>query len=681
MEKKQSKEGKSGIQPATHTAHAATPSAVDLDRAADARRLGWVVVLLSVGLAVGVAGVLVVGQLEQRLLSVEGVMRYAERYHAADWLRDAGVSESVDWGFRWAQNRGLTPTNNEHPDHEHPDHEHPDSAPKDITTHPLHDTAQTELHALFAALFPRPWLEGRLRHLLRAAWPFMTGAADSFSIRLNISPDKAHTEAVLVEHLPKSLLLEKLYEQLTEQAADRILALHLNWPLGLTVSQAELLSMLRDVLPKNWLSARLAQAIGHLTAYLRGDTEHFALLLPVHERGEESALGQQVRGLVLRANINDFLLNHFIRPAVRHALESGTLKLPWGLSLTEEDVVQGFVQVLPEDWLTVQKINIAEQVAMYLLGERNDILIEVNLANRKPAASAALSALVLSKLHDHMPTLPLCPNTSIFRAQFDRTDRPMHCRLQNDFGSRGVLLLLDLHIASRLGQLIDEKIPSSWLYTDAQLETHLGSNTWTWVQTVRDTLSRGFTLTDHDLREQLSSRQLLYFDRTLDIMRHGLPLTSHMLEATCHPDKQPCGWQTLRTYLGLLQHTKEISAALGGLSALGLLGWFLTLRRAGRRRWLSVTASRRWAPRLLGSLSVLLLASAWWLELALELALSSAGRAWAWPSLAPQMPAMLSAMRQETVLPLYLGASLLLAFSLLLSLWNWLSRPPSSPLA
>jgi hypothetical protein len=642
-----------------------------------ARRL--VAAGLSFVLVASAATALVLGQLRSHLLSVDGLMAYIERDHAVDWLRDAAAEVAVERAFQWArddaQPEASADVGGEDGAGEGEVAEEGAAAAEDaLAQEALKQRARAELQPLFARLFPRPWLEERLRRVLGVSWPFLAGEAGAFGLRLDVTPDDARTQAALLEVLPQSALLAQLYDQLIDQAADRIMSMHLNWPLGWEVSRAELLAMLRDLLPRQWVAARLADAASHLVAFMRGTRPDFTLLLPLHERDEN--LGLQLRAAALRANTYDFLINHFIHPAVRQALEGERLALPWGLSLSEEDVVSAFVEVLPEDWLTVQKLNIAEQVALYLLGDKAGLRIDVPIAQRKPAASAVLARLIVGKLHAQIPTLPLCTSADAFRAQLDEMDSPLRCRLGGVRGG-GALLMLDLHVSSRIQQLIERKLPDRWSYTEANLQGDLSPETWAWVQSVRAALSGGLVITDQDLRDQLSPSQRRYFDRALEISRDGLQLNSDMLERACTPGRD-CGWRRLGRVLVALRLGVWVSTLAGGVAVLGLLGWSIRRRpRPPLSPPAAAVAVGRWAPRILGALSLLVLLGAWWLDLTLSAALASLSRAWPWPQLAPGLPAMLNTMRAETIMPLYATSALLIALALLLSLaLTWRSPSP-----
>jgi hypothetical protein len=587
------------------------------------------------------ATALVLGQLRARLLSADGLMAYVERFEIADWLRDAAAAVAVERGLTLA---GLLPQDGAG------DEAH------EAAVEARRQAARQELEALFEAMFPRARVEASLRQVLAAAWPALTGESDGFSLRLNVMPDEARAHAALTQALPESALFEVLYEQALRRATARVMEASEGWPLAWQVSEASVLGMLRDLAPRPWAAEQVADAVSHWVALLRAPDGALTLLLPVHEREQEISL--RLRGAAMAADTYPFLIEHFIRPAVRQALMGDKLWLPWGLSLDEADVVGAFEQVLPDEWLTAQQLNIAEAVAAYLLGERIALRIDVPIGQRRAAATVALSGLIMRRLHEELPKLPVCRSLDAFRAQFEDINAPLRCRLRGGLGG-GALLMLDLHVSARISQLLEARLPEVWSYTDKDLARQLSPEAWAWVRATRLALVRGLVITDDDLRAQLPPWQRRYLDGAFAVARDGLLLSGEQV------DMRAGALGRLRRVLVAVRWGLRVSAWAGVGALLGLLA--LAAWRA-KPTAPGVTA-RRWLPRMLGGLSLGVLAGAVWLDAVLEEALAALGRSWSWAAPSARLWELLWVMRAETVGPLYGAAAMLLLGALVVGVW------------
>jgi hypothetical protein len=167
-------------------------------------------------------------------------------------------------------------------------------------------------------------------------------------------------------------------------------------PLGVDLSPHGISLQLRSILPSDWLLDNLTRAIIGSLPYITGDSDDFHVTVAVGDRVE--AATSVFKDLILEAEIHAYMVDDVVKNQVDR---SGALeKLPFGMTLTSQQVMEGMVEILPEAWLKENIAGAIDEITPYLLGRTDTFSITIPVQERAESAIDVLEGWVLASLAD-----------------------------------------------------------------------------------------------------------------------------------------------------------------------------------------------------------------------------------------------------------------------------------------
>ena len=449
-----------------------------------------------------------------------------------------------------------------------------------------------------AEIFSEDWILDQTTDLLDVLLPYLARRERGFEVRFEVSRRVRLATQVFAQHLPESRALKLAHAQAVERLTQRVVARHPKLPLGLEATPEVLQPLFTTLLPREWVATQLAQTIEQLIAYLVGEQEVFVLLLPLQER--QGRLGA-LREVLLEANTSGFLLDHVVRPAVRQGVGK-SLPLPWGLSLSEEEIVSGFAQVLDPAWVKAQKTALVDEGVRYLSGEQERFEVRVPLVERRRAAAQVLSALILERLRETVLTLPKCPSIEEYQAQLSQHDVALKCGFSG-IDAIGTMIMVNLKLTDRLNHKLEAHLPDDWTYTDAQMRARLGARTWGWLQRGRRAMREGWSIDQRHLNEYLGERRSAQLNALRQTIRRGVSWDDSALRTLSRrvDEANPERLETLRGQLSRAWLLTRLCLPLAAVSLLSVLLFGAT----------GVIDRLRLAATLIAALGLLLLLGGW----------------------------------------------------------------------
>ena len=138
------------------------------------------------------------------------------------------------------------------------------------------------------AVMPEEWLKERIEDVLDQVVPYMVGKADSFTIHIPLQ-ERADVGLGVVEvWLNLSIEGGGAYDYLLEEQIAPIvrefLGSAVGLPYGVEVTDREIVDAISEVLPRDWVQARVTDAVGAFGPYLTGRTDSFVLSIPLEDR-------------------------------------------------------------------------------------------------------------------------------------------------------------------------------------------------------------------------------------------------------------------------------------------------------------------------------------------------------------------------------------------------------------
>ena len=138
----------------------------------------------------------------------------------------------------------------------------------DITSDRLVEAVRT--------IVPPEWVQEQVEGTLDELTPYFTGERDTFEVNVQFG-DRAEVALDEVkELLGESNVYDLLYGQVVEPTVTDKLGESVELPLGVTLSNEEVLSRLRRVAPPEWVREQAERVIDDAGPYLTGKTDRFA---------------------------------------------------------------------------------------------------------------------------------------------------------------------------------------------------------------------------------------------------------------------------------------------------------------------------------------------------------------------------------------------------------------------
>ena len=431
---------------------------------------------------------------------------------------------------------------------------------------------------LVREVFPPEWLQVQVERSVEEVVPYLNGDTDSFNLTVSLA-DRVETAGPVVKRtLREGAMFGRLYDDLISRAADEARKNTDILPFGLQATRQDLLIAVRTAVPKKWLLDQSDQVIDEVVPYLAGESEHFAITISFADRVDASA--EVIKDLVRKGNTYQFLIDEAVTPAVKQNLGQ-LVQLPFGVSVSEEEVLSAFKQVVTEEWVLVRMDDVLDTGVDYLTGRTDTLELNIPLADRKVVALEVLNDLADSKLETLMEALPVCTMEQMQQLSVSLDSIPT-CRPPGITYSQAKGLL-GIDIDQAIQQTIGEVVPDQWLYTEDQMRLTVGQDSWELVQQAREWVSQGITYTDADLRNDLDADSEKMLDDILDITRNGFTFTdADLREALVEGSSQ--GEDQLEQFDQMRDYLKQGRSYLSFLPFL-LIVLLVTIGFVGGRGW------------------------------------------------------------------------------------------------
>ncbi|MBI2873395.1 MAG: hypothetical protein HYY00_09445 [Chloroflexi bacterium] len=440
---------------------------------------------------------------------------------------------------------------------------------------------------------PPEYLQTQTEQVIGQVVPYVTGDQDSFAITVSLQERADAALEVLRDFVGDPATYNFLFDEMVTPAVRDNMEAITGPPLGMKVTDQQVVDGLKEVVAQEWVRAQADNVVDTAGPYITGRKDTFTLTVPLADRAE-AALGV-VQRFIRDANVYDLLFDQVIAPAVQGNL-GNAVQLPFGISITDAEVVGAVKEVVTREWVQGQVDNLAGAMGPYITGQRDSFTLVVDLADRKQAATRVVEDMADRKLRTLVDSLPVCTQQQLLELlQSGLSGQVPPCK-PVAFTYDQLKQALGIDLAGPVRQVIEAQLPSSFTFTDTDLRRLLTPDTAQRLDDVRKTLREGFTFTDADLRrilgEQGGEEAAARLDDVRETIREGFTFTDADLREQI--EKQEGGEETLRQMdqaRSSLGRARALSYPAGlalfalFLLAIGFLGgrgWW------GRLRWAAV---------------------------------------------------------------------------------------------
>ena len=349
---------------------------------------------------------------------------------------------------------------------------------------------------------PPEYVQGLVEQSFDELGRYATGERDEFALTVRAGEQVAtmvdEVKALLREANAYELLFETELKPRVREAVD------VKLPLGVEVPSNRLVAAVERIAPPEWVQEQVEAALDEVTPYFVGEKDSFEIRVELSDRVEIAL--REVKDILREIDAYELLYSEVVEPEIVKIL-GDAVDLPFGLSVTNEEVVTSLREVAPPEWVQDQVERVIDDVSPYLTGKTDGFSTEVSLVENKQLASRIIADLVDLKLIQAIDELPTCLTaTEVLSAARVVTGALPSC-VPEGISVRELIDRTGIDIADAIQSFVLGPIPNQVRFTDAQVRSALrlagaGDNLES-VDQVREVLRDGWTYTDADLKEDL----------------------------------------------------------------------------------------------------------------------------------------------------------------------------------
>ena len=381
------------------------------------------------------------------------------------------------------------------------------------------------------------WLQETVESQMTEVGNYLTNNVDEFTIAIPINAQTKQASEELKNLVRNSnlhnFIMDSQIEPLVSKAAQE------EWPLGIKVSEDRLLTAIKAVATKEWVSKQADNALDEIVPYLIGEEDHFSFLVLFDDRIKIAS--SEFKSILRETDYYNLLYSELVSPVIKSAIGEITV-LPHEVQLSELEINNILKTVAPPEWVEEQAEYSIDEMVAYLVGEKETLNFSIDISENKELAVDALVAMAIEKFDEKLKLLPDCseqdletlltsgnmntltcfPSDSGMRSRIKNLNDQHRTDILNSVRPRIVDSIPDeielsesiLEKQSIGGEYVSETltdirrlIVDGWEFTDEDLETMLvnsgGERSWEQFQQVRTIISDGINYSSSDLEEDL----------------------------------------------------------------------------------------------------------------------------------------------------------------------------------
>jgi len=131
---------------------------------------------------------------------------------------------------------------------------------------------------------PEDWVSSESKAAIDSVTPYATGDSDHFTITIPLRDRIDPTAAAALELLSGQETYNYLLDEIITPIVLENIGTSVNLGYGVTLSQAEVVSAIKQVLPQSWVEARLGDLINAIAAYVKGEANTIQITVNLADR-------------------------------------------------------------------------------------------------------------------------------------------------------------------------------------------------------------------------------------------------------------------------------------------------------------------------------------------------------------------------------------------------------------
>jgi len=379
---------------------------------------------------------------------------------------------------------------------------------------PIGVYARDELISAIKKTLPPEWLQERTESVTGQVIPYAVGDTDEFLVSIPLKDRVELGSEVIKDDLLQGDAATDLYNDLLDYMTEKVMENVDALPFDLSLTEEGVENALRMIFSQDWVMEQLSHAVDTLTPYLTRDTDNFTILVDVEELIDPAAEATLQALQMYNHNVYDYIIDEVIAPVVEENV-GPSVDLPFEVSLSQEQIMSAFRDVIPQTWMHDRMEEVIYAMAAYVKGETDGMDVTVVLGDRKAAAMDILETQADAELHSIFESLPECSLTEFQAIVITLPAGTLPDCRPTGYTYEEFKTALGIDVGAAIQAQISDQIPDSWVFTDEDLRESIGPENSEFIDKARDWAENGWTFSDIDLRSRLDADD----EETLDDVR------------------------------------------------------------------------------------------------------------------------------------------------------------------
>ncbi|MCH7553586.1 MAG: hypothetical protein IIC82_06290 [Chloroflexi bacterium] len=345
-------------------------------------------------------------------------------------------------------------------------------------------------------IFPPEWLYQQTEMSVAEILPYIAGEVDEFTVAIPIADRILAAGPVLKEAIRDPELQGFMYNDIVANWTDSVLT-GSNVPFGIGFTAEEVQEAFRNIAPPEWLTAQFDDIIDELLPYLAGQTDTFAVTIPLRERTEVAAT--EIKRILAGKDLSSYVTDTIAGPGITRQLVD-QVGVPFALVVTPEDLQLIASQVLTPEWTNALIANVVDELTAYITGASETFSVDIQLADRKTAVLGSIVSVVDLRLSDAYAAAPVCTSEQLATLNFASfastgiTCRPAGVSLDAIKTLAGVD-----NFNQQVRTIVGDFVPDSMTFTEADLRRSLSTSQGQVLDDLRSLVINGIQYNQADL--------------------------------------------------------------------------------------------------------------------------------------------------------------------------------------
>ena len=144
--------------------------------------------------------------------------------------------------------------------------------------------SKEQVETFLRAAAPEDWVSSQAMAAIDSVTPYATGDSDHFTITVPLQDRVDPTAAAALELLSGQDTYNYLLDEIITPIVLENIGTSVNLGYGVTLSQADIVSAIKQVLPQSWVEARLGDLINAIAAYVKGEANTIQITVNLADR-------------------------------------------------------------------------------------------------------------------------------------------------------------------------------------------------------------------------------------------------------------------------------------------------------------------------------------------------------------------------------------------------------------